>query len=133
MSTDPGEEEVTALVVLRPAGGREITGDSVITAATLPEYAPDPGVAARVRATFEDAGFATGPVAGVSFTISGTRAAFERCFGARIRRGGDEGWLVEGGEEGARELPLPPRLEQDVHAVTFEPPAELHGGQGGWP
>ena len=49
-------EQVVALVVLRPASGREITGESIIRADTLEEFAPDPGDASLVARVLADAG-----------------------------------------------------------------------------
>jgi hypothetical protein len=112
--------ELVAMVVLAPASGQAISGASAITAATLHEFAPDPGDADRVARVLADAGFAVGPLVGIGMSISGPRATFERFFGVTVEDAEEGGWTVGG----ARELPVPPALEGLVHAVTFEPPAE---------
>jgi hypothetical protein len=125
-------EEVSALVVLRPASGREIAGDSQITAETLREFAPDPEEAAAAGRELAEAGFQVGSVLGISMPISGSRSLFEDYFGTSVRPAADGGWVAvdRAGSEG-RELPvskLPEPVASRVHAVTLEPPAELTGG-----
>ena len=117
-----------ALVVLQPASGRRITGDSVITTATIAEFAPDPGDAAFVRDELAQAGFSVGPVAGISMSVSAPRERFERYFGTKVRPAADGGWQWAAGD--TRELPsdrVPDAVAPRVHAVTFEEPAELMG------
>ena len=112
--------ELVAIVVLAPASGRPITGDSAITAATLHEFTPDPGDAEAVTRALAGAGFSVGPLVGVGMSISAPRATFERFFGVTVEDAEEGGWTAGG----AREVPVPPVLADRVHAVTFEPPAE---------
>lgn len=103
-----------ALVVLRPAGGRDVTAGP-ITAANVSEHAPDPDAAERARRTFADAGFGTGPLTGISFSITGPRDLMESWFPG-----------FAGVEGTGAELPLD-RLPADVSAavqavVTEAPP-----------
>jgi hypothetical protein len=112
--------ELVAIVVLRPASGQAITGASAITAATLHEFAPDPGDADRVARVLADAGFSVGALVGIGMSISAPQATFERFFGVRVEAAEAGGWTAGG----ARELPVPPALAGRVHAITFEPPAE---------
>ena len=114
----PGE--LVAIVVLRPASGRLITGEAEITAATLAEYVPDPGSAGDVARELAGAGFDVGPLVGIGMSISGSRAEFEAYFGVPVADAEEGGWTARG----RRELPVPPQLAGRVHAVTFEPPAE---------
>lgn len=120
-----GEEATTvALVVLRPGSGRAITGDSVITATTLHEFAPGPGQAEAVARRFADAGFDVGPLVGIAMSVAASRGRFEQVFGVRVEGAEGGGWIAAGR---GRELPLdglPDALREGVHAVTFEPPAE---------
>ena len=123
-SDDPGLDvaagEIVAMVVLRPASGKPITGSSAITAETLSEFAPDPGDVQEVARVLAGAGFEVGPLVGIGMSISAPRDVFERFFGVAVSDAEDGGW--EAG--GARELPVPPALRDRVHAITFEPPAE---------
>jgi hypothetical protein len=112
--------ELVAIVVLMPASGRPITGETEITAATLREFAPDPGDAEDVARELAGAGFDVGPMVGIGMSISGSRAAFEAYFGVPVADAEEGGWTARG----RRELPVPAPLAGRVHAVTFEPPAE---------
>ena len=115
-------EELVALAVLKPASGRAITGESQITAETLPELAADPADADAVARALARAGFRVGPLVGIAMSLTGPRAAFERYFGVPLRAAGEGGWVV--GEAASRELPVPAELADRVHAVAFEPPDE---------
>ncbi len=113
--------EIVAMVVLAPASGRAITGESEITAETLHEFAPDPADADHVARVLAGAGFAVGPPVGIAMSISGPRAVFEAFFGVPVADAEEGGWLASGER---RELPVPAELAGRVQAVTFEPPAE---------
>ena len=104
------EPELPAEVVLRPPGG-PLTGREQLTAATVDAFQPSAESFATAGEYFRSRGFTVWPGAGVSFTITGSRATFEHEFGD-----------VE-----SLELPLD-RLPEDVaalvQAVTFTPPPE---------
>lgn len=125
-------EEVTALVLLRPASGREITGETRITADTLHEFAPDPDDAAAAARALAEAGFEPGSMLGVSMPVTGPRRLFEDYFGVRVEPADDGGWIaIDASGTESRELPvsqLPEPVAGRVAAATFEPPAELAGG-----
>lgn len=112
--------ELVALVVLAPASGRPITGETAITAETLHEFTPDPGDVEAVTRVLVDAGFTVGPLVGIAMSISAPRERFASFFGVAVDDAEEGGWEAEG----ARELPVPAALAGRVHAVTFEPPAE---------
>jgi hypothetical protein len=112
--------ELVALVVLAPASGRPITGETAITAETLHEFTPDPGDVDTVTRVLAGAGFTVGPLVGIAMSISGPRERFASFFAVAVDDAESGGWEVGG----ARELPVPPALAGRVHAVTFEPPAE---------
>jgi hypothetical protein len=117
-------ETIVALVVLRPGSGRAITGESQITAENLEQFAPNPSDAEVVARALADAGFSAGPVVGVAMSVSGPRERFEDFFDVDVADAENGGWVVAGG---GRELPLHALREdvrEQVHAVTFEPPAE---------
>lgn len=104
---------LSATVVLRPADGRDLTGDERITSANLREYLPSDDAVATARSWFEGAGFDVGPVVGIGFSITAPRARFEEVFGA-----------VPDGEE----LPLervPPHVRRVLASVTFSPPPDF--------
>jgi hypothetical protein len=125
-------EEVTALVLLRPASGREITGEVPITAETLHEFAPDPDDAAAAASALAEAGFEPGSMLGISLPVTGPRRLFEDYFGVRVQPAEEGGWIaVDASGTASRELPvseLPDPVASRVAAATFEPPAELAGG-----
>lgn len=123
---------VVAQVVLRPSSGLTITGDTVITAANLPNYLPDPDHARTVVAQLRREGFDVGPVVGIGMSITGPIELFERFFATSIRIDDDGSAFAVGGDGvAARELPLdalPDDICQLLHSVSFEPPAEAVPG-----
>ena len=125
------DEPVTAIVLLRPASGEEITGKTVITADTLARYAPDPEDAALVARSFHEAGFEVGPPGGISMAVTASLARFEKFFAATVARAPDGGWVTgDDAARGRRELPLsslPQDIAGRVFAVTFDEPAEPVG------
>lgn len=124
----PGGTAV-ALVLLTARSGRKVTGDTPLTARTLPEYAPDPADVAVVAEILQAAGFTVGPLVGISMSIEGSPRLFDEFFGTQIMRTDDGGWAARGGNgSSGLELPtaqLPRQLRGRIAAVTFEPPAEL--------
>ena len=113
-------DELVATVVMRPASGRSLEDAPPITAETLDALRPDAAAVEDVRTALTGAGFAVGPLVGIAMSIAGPRDAFERYFGTGVETAAAGGWSAAG----ARELPLPDALAAQVHAVTFEPPAE---------
>lgn len=126
---------ISAQVILRPHSGKRLRADVPITSQNLAEYAPSPEDAAAARAAFRAAGFDAGEVLGISFSITGPLALFERFFGTKLRVD-ERGAVATVGAEapaGGLELPLdrlPTALAARVTAVAFTPPADLHGGDG---
>lgn len=122
------QQRLHAQVVLRPGSGREITGESIITAETLPHFAPAPDDARLVGRALADGGFEVGPVLGIGMALSGERSRFEDFFQTAVDATDDGGWVaVDAAGTASRELPLtqlPAELRERVHAVSFEPPAE---------
>ena len=121
------ERPLSAEVVLRSASGKEIAGDTVITAETIAEFAPSAASAERAAAAFRAAGFATSPARGLGFSIEAPESLFRQFFGAEIEadaRGGMRATRSDGST--GPELPLDgldPNLRRVVSAVTFgEPP-----------
>jgi hypothetical protein len=117
---------------MRAASGRELTGDTVITADNVADYLPSPDDVAAARAAFARAGFATGEPVGIAFSIAAPRSTFERVFGVAVHPAEGGGFVAAApdGRSGTRELPLaalPDDLARRLVAVTFEPPAELFG------
>jgi hypothetical protein len=126
----PDDPRISALVMLRPGSGRELTGATAITAANLAEYLPDPGDLALVRDAFARAGFGVGDPVGIAFSVEAPRSRFERFFATTVGPAEQGGFGAFEGGRGQRELPLsalPPPVRERVVAVTFEPPAELFG------
>lgn len=118
---------VTALMLLRPASGEPITGETVITAESLARYAPDHDEAGVVAGRMREAGFRVGPLVGIAMTVTAPRTLFEAFFRTSVVEEDDGGWTVAGG---GRELPLsslPPGLAGRILAVTFDEPAEPVG------
>jgi hypothetical protein len=101
---DPGEGRAVVAVVL----------------ASSPESVEE--VATRLA----EAGFAVGPASGPTFAVEAAVVTYEATFGVAPVPADDGGWTTEEGDE----LPLgqlPEDLRQQLVAVAFERPAELHG------
>lgn len=128
-------DTTVALVLLTARSGREVTGDTQLTARTLSEYAPDPADAAVVTEILHAAGFRVGPVLGISMSIEGSPGLFNEFFGTEVVRTEGGGWVAKSSNDSLRlELPtakLPHQLQGRVAAVTFEPPVELLTDDGG--
>jgi len=120
--------DLSALVVLRPAGGRTLAGDEAITAESVAEFLPEPAAAERVRAYFRDQGYDVGPLVAASFSITGPRSRFEETFGAGPALAQAERVALGQGDGDATELALeslPPEVAGAVEAVTFTRPPEF--------
>jgi hypothetical protein len=125
------KQKLSAIVLLRPASGRRISGDAQITSATLPEYLPAKDAAQKARAHFQQQGFEVSELAAISFNITASREQFEDQFGAAIDVAKGYPRVRLGNDQFAYELPLdrlPAPLAAIVEAVTFEEPAEVYGG-----
>lgn len=128
MSVNP-VEILSAQVILRSASGRSPNETGAITSKNIDMFVPQPEVAALVAATFQSLDFATGPLVGISFSITGSAGRFEKVFGVTLCRTDDEGVACLG-PDGAADLELPldrlgPEIVQAIHAVTFTPPAHF--------
>jgi|SRR4051812_6909849 hypothetical protein len=122
---------VSAQALIRPASGERLSGDVAITVETLDRYRPSPQDVEAAREAFRAAGFEVGELVGISFSVTAPVSRFERFFAARLRVRPDG--AVEVGS-GGLELPLtalPPALAGRLVAVTFTPPADLHGPKAG--
>jgi hypothetical protein len=116
VTADP---RVAALVVLRPADGDDLFR-RVISAETVHESQADPEAAERVRRAFEEAGFAVGPLVGISFAIEGPKELMQSRF--------PDFAATEGtGRELSLEL-LPSNLTEVIHAVVSEAPPDFGPG-----
>ena len=76
---------VSAIVVLRPADGREIGGSELITAENVKEYLPDPIVADTVMDFFRSQNFEVEAAYASSFSIVGAKSLFDEFFGSKMR------------------------------------------------
>jgi len=117
------EQQLAAAVLLRPASGKKIDGYTRITAANIGEFRPSEGTVRAAAAFFRDEGFAVGPCVGISFSITGSTAVFERTFGAKVEVSEGAGQVVA--EDGTRTSDfnldrLPPEVRELVTAVGFE-------------
>ena len=116
------EERLSAQVVLRPSSG-ELVGDEPIASENVHRFLPSPEAVAETQGFFRDAGFEVANAVGNSFAIVGAPAAFERAFGERPERGGDDVRVGDGVELGVASLPE--QVRRHVQVVTFTPPPEF--------
>jgi hypothetical protein len=119
----------SAQVILRSESGRHFRGDTAITAENVHEYAPSAEDVEAARPAFAAAGFETGKMVGISFSITAPASTFERFFHAKLQTDSRGLLKVKGGRAQGLELPLnalPRDLAERIVAVTFSPPADLH-------
>ena len=136
MTSSPSPSDVVAHVLVRPASGRRITGDTRITADTLDLYRPRDDDVRTVAGQLAGAGFAVTHPPGIAITIVGAVELFQHFFHAELveHRPGD--LRVSGDVPDPYELPLdavPRPIADLIESVTLEPPAELVTEPGGEP
>jgi hypothetical protein len=122
----PLDPQLSALVVLRPAGGEVASED--ITAENVDRLLPDPTVADAAQAYFRDAGFDVGPLVAQSFAVSGPRSLFESVFATPLVVEQEGVATTARTETDLFELPLdrlPGELAPGVRAVAFTPPPDF--------
>lgn len=115
----PAEPRVGALVVLRPAGGGDVT-TRAITAQNVNESAPDRETAEGARRMFAQAGFQVGPLVGIAFSIEGPRELMTSFFDDFVEREGT-------GAELSLER-LPRDAAAVIQAVVSEAPPDFGPG-----
>jgi hypothetical protein len=123
MALDP---QLSALVVLRPAGGEVASED--ITAENVDRLRPDPAVADAAQAYFRDAGFDVGPLVAQSFAVSAPQSLFESVFAAPLVVEQEGMATTARTEADLLELPLerlPHEVATAVRAVAFTPPPDF--------
>jgi hypothetical protein len=120
---------ISAEVLLRSASGRAVDGTTIITAATIKEYAPAPESVAKAQKVFADAGFQVASLVGISFSISGPSTLFTEFFKTRLQFNARSGVLsINSDGSTSYELPLnalPKSISDLVIAVTFSPPPDF--------
>lgn len=126
---------VSAVVVMRPSSGDRLPADAAVTADTLARFAPATADVNAARSWFERAGFRSGTLVGISFSIEGGVGLFEDCFDTQLveTAAGGVARRDPAAEAGtALELPLdalPRSLLRTLEAVTFSDPPDF--GPGG--
>lgn len=121
------KQNLSAQVILRPAGGKESLPPEQITAENVHKMMPSAADAAAAQRFFANAGFDVGGVFGNSFSITGEQKLFEKIFGTKIFT--NEKLAIKSRSKTAAEsseLPsdkLPEDTRKIVETVTFtEPP-----------
>lgn len=121
---------MSAVVVLRSAGGHAPGGEDMITSENVREYMPAPASAEEARRAFAGAGFEVTEVVGNSFSITAPAKVFEKTFKVKLSREEGKGVTAQADTdaEAGYELPvakLPVPLSRHVAAVTFTPPPDF--------
>jgi hypothetical protein len=116
---------LSAEVLLHPVSHRSIS-DAVITAQNVKDFAPSPDDVDIAQQFFSKAGFHVGGLAGIGFSITARKSAFERLFNVQIQIDPDGSAKVLDRFGGASiEFPLnalPVPLNRIVAAITFSRP-----------
>ena len=120
--------------MLNGEGGRIISGHSVIDSGNIKDYVPSEADVSELCRIFEKNGFSTGELSGISFSITGPAAAFEKFLRAEIceDKDGLPGFVSEGrkvGLELSNEM-LPEEVKTFVNAIVFTAPPDF--GPGAW-
>lgn len=122
---------IHAIVVMRPADGKRLPKDAVITSENLKEFVPADEDSRYARSWFEKAGFQPGKLLGISFSIEGSLGLFEEFFKIDLIET-EKGGLArsaQGEAGGARaELPLgglPKGISGMIEAITFSDPLDF--------
>ena len=123
------DQVVSAQVLLQPASGAAIDGETVITSENIQDFAPSPGAVAAAQEEFVALGFEVGEMVGVSFSITAPVETFEEVFGTSLSVDEQMGvQFVDEDSSQAPELPmdsLPGSLSDHVLVVTFAPPPDF--------
>jgi hypothetical protein len=126
--SDP-EQIIAAEVLLRPASGAAITGNTIITSETIANYRPAPESGQLAAQFFRDQGFEVSPITGIGFTIRGTAARFSELFKTTLI--GDTTIGIQAMSDASttsEALPLnalPSSVTDSISAVTFSPPPDF--------
>jgi hypothetical protein len=111
--------ELSALVVLRPAGGGDLGARAPITSETVSASLPSQDAISLALGHFQGRGFGVTAPVGASFSIVAPREQFEREFRVRL----DEEKLAQGLELSLQTLPA--NVASVVQAVVFTPPPDF--------
>lgn len=123
----PKDQVVSAEVVFAPASGAALES-AAITAANVKSFAPAPEAVETARRYFTQAGFQTGRLSGISFTISAPQSLFDSTFGAAAagaRKSTSKKATAKSKEP--VELPLtrlPASVWKGIKAITFSRPLD---------
>jgi hypothetical protein len=118
---------VSAQVILPPAQGK-LDGNTQVTSENVQSFAPAPERVAKARKEFEEAGFETSDLYGISFSITGSVKLFEDFFKVKLEEDKPKGVYVATRGETQYELPLknlPENLQDLITTVTFSPPPDF--------
>lgn len=124
------DEQLSAQVVLRSAGGTAPGSTTQVTSENVREYLPSSSAVTEARHALEEAGFEVGNVVGNSFSISATAKTFEKVFKVKLQSDKEKGVTARASraDEESYELPvgkLPEDARRHVAAVTFTPPPDF--------
>ena len=118
-----------AEVLIQSASGKSVEPDSEITADTLHLYTPSEKDVNIVRSHFENSGFQTTALVGISIGINGPAQLFEQFFETTIYQN-EQGYFSTHPENEVRNFDLPADVLSNavadlVQAITFSPPIEF--------
>lgn len=124
------DEQLSAQVMLRSAGGGAPGSTTAVTSENVREYLPSSAAVTEARRAFEAKGFQVGNVVGNSFSISAPAKTFEKVFKVKLQRDKQKGVTARASRaaEKSYELPvdkLPEDVRSHVAAVTFTPPPDF--------
>jgi hypothetical protein len=117
MATRKRNDEITsAQVILRPRGLKSSAEAGPVTSANVHQYTPTAETLQKVSSWFASKGFEVGPAVGTSFSISASKAEFERVFKTKLARRKSLKLPLE---------PIPQDVAGEIEEVTFTPPPDF--------
>jgi hypothetical protein len=123
------DEIISTQVVLYPASGKTINENTRITSENINEFLPDKETYERAKNYFFKAGFDTGPLVGISFSVTAPVHTFTALFKVKFYKS-EEGKITceKENSTGSLELPvnnLPRDIQELIQSVTFTPPPDF--------
>jgi len=127
--TSKNKQVVSAQVVLKPAGGRDTSSQTSVTAENVHLHLPSAEDFHKAQSYFTDLGFDVQHGFGNSFSITGSMALFEKAFKTQLsetEKGGIK--ALRRDETKSVELPiddLPKEMKKITTAITFSEPPDF--------
>jgi subtilase family serine protease len=123
--SDKKNKIISAQVIMYTANGEVIDYQKTITAENIINFVPDPKMVSSVSNIFRTNGFDTGPVVGISFSITAKVSTFEKFLHVLIQPHKDGGFEFMDKRRELTGEKLPKVLQNYVQAIVFPRPIDF--------